>query len=292
MKPPAFEYVVPRSLDEALALRAEHGDESVFLAGGQSLMPLLNLRMSLPSVVIDLGRVAELAGIREHDGGGVAIGAMTRQRDAERSPLVADRCPLMVRALGQVAHVTIRNRGTIGGSLAHADPAAELPAVAVALDAEIVVRSSRGERAIAAADFFRGVMTTAIAPDELLIELRIPAGPADAAVAQRNGVAFVELTRRRGDFALVGVAAVVSFGTGEEISDARLALIGVGGTAVRARAAEAILRRQTARPETLALAAEQAATEIDPGSDLYATAEYRRHMATVLVRRALEEACR
>src|SRR4051794_34571709 len=174
LKPPPFEYLAPTTLDEAVALRAEHADDCVLLAGGQSLMPLLNLRLARPAAVIDLGRVAELAGIRELDGG-LAIGAMTRQRTAELSTLVGERCPLLVQALRYVAHVTIRNRGTIGGSLAHADGAAELPAVALALGAELVARSTRGERAIAARDFFQGFFTTSLEPDELLTEVRFPA---------------------------------------------------------------------------------------------------------------------
>ena len=199
VKPPPFDYLAPSSLDEALAFRAEHGGDGTVLAGGQSLMPLLNLRMAYPATVIDLGHVEELAGIHSVDGG-VAIRAMTRQRDAERSDLALERCPLLVQALRHVGHVTIRNRGTVGGSLAHADPAAELPAVALALGAQLVARSVRGERTIAADDFFLGFLTTALEPDELLVEVRFPS----VGGAGRVGSSFLEIARRHGDFALVG----------------------------------------------------------------------------------------
>jgi len=283
MKPPAFEYLAPRSLDDAVALRAEHAADSVVLAGGQSLVPLLNLRMAFPGTVIDLGGVDELAGIREYDGG-VAFGAMTRQRTVERSPLVGDRLPLVVKALGHVGHPAIRNRGTLGGSIAHADPAAELPAVALALDAQMVARSSRGERTIAARDFFAGFLTTALQPDEILVEVRLPG------LGAGHGSACVELARRHGDFAIAGATAVVALDSAGRIADARLAFIGVGGTPVRATAAEAILRGATPGDAVFAEAAERAKDELDPGSDAHATAAYRRRIAGVLAQRALKEA--
>jgi carbon-monoxide dehydrogenase medium subunit len=282
VKPPRFEYAAPSSLDEALALRAEHGSDSVVLAGGQSLMPLLNLRMAFPEVVIDLGRVSELSGIRELDGG-FAVGAMTRQRELERSELVAERCPLATKAITHVGHVTIRNRGTVGGSVAHADPAAELPAVALASDAALVARSTRGERTIPAEEFFQGVFSTALEPDELLVELRFPGAPA-------AGTAFVELARRHGDFALVGVGASVTRDGDGAIADARLVFIGVGATAVRATEAAASLRGQRPEPAVLADAARQAAAALEPGSDAHASAGYRRRVAATLTERALKEA--
>jgi carbon-monoxide dehydrogenase medium subunit len=282
VKPPLFDYRAPSSLEEAVALRAEHADSAV-LAGGQSLMPLLNLRMAYPGTVIDLGGVAELAGIREFDGG-VAFGAMTRQRAAERSELVRDRIPLLAEALAHVGHPAIRNRGTVGGSIAHADPAAELPAVALALDAQLVARSPRGERVIAAQDFFVGFLTTALEPDELLVEIRVPGLP------KPSGAAFVELARRHGDFALVGVGAAVALDGNGAIADARLAFIGVGGAPVRAREAEAMLRGARPDDATFAEAAQRATAELDPGSDAHATAAYRRRVAGVLARRALKEA--
>jgi carbon-monoxide dehydrogenase medium subunit len=283
MKPPAFRYFAPDSLEEALALRAEHAEDSAVLAGGQSLMPLLNLRMAFPGTVIDLGRIGELAGIREWDGG-VAIGAMTRQREAERSTLVRERVPLAARALPNVGHAAIRNRGTVGGSIAHADPAAELPAVALALDAEMVARTSGGERTIAAGDFFAGFLTTTLAPDELLVEVRLPGLPAG------HGTAFVELARRHGDFALVGVAAALALDGAGAIADARLVFIGVGGSPVRARDAEAVLRGSAPGEALFAEAAERAKEELDPPGDTHASAAYRRRVAGVLAQRALAEA--
>ena len=282
MKPPRFEYAAPSSLDEALALRAEHGSDSVVLAGGQSLVPLLNLRMAFPEIVIDLGRVAELSGIRQLNGG-VAVGAMTRQRELERSELVAERCPLATKAIAHVAHVTIRNRGTVGGSVAHADPAAELPAVALAVDAELVARSTRGERTIPAGEFFHGVFSTALEPDELLVELRFPGAPS-------TGTAFVELARRHGDFAIVGVGASVTRDGDGTIADARLVFTGVGATPVRASEAEAMLRGQRPEPAVLADAARHAAEGLDPGSDAHASGAYRRRVAATLAARALQEA--
>lgn len=281
MKPPPFQYLAPTSLEEALSLRAQHGSESVVLAGGQSLMPLLNLRIVSPAAVIDLGRVPDLAGLRAENGN-LSIGAMTRQREAERSPLVHERSALLRQALARIAHPTIRNRGTIGGSLAHADPAAELPAAALALDAQLVARSStRGERTIPASAFFQGFLTTALEPDELLTEVRLSADPGRCSIQ--------EVTRRHGDFALVGVVAVVR-SDGGTIADARLALLGAAPTAVRATEAEALLRGAPATNSTFEAAAEAAATGLEPSSDVHATADYRRRAAAVLVRRALWEA--
>lgn len=283
MKPPRFDYVRPESLEEALAARGEHADDCSVLAGGQSLIPLLSMRLSHPELLIDLGRIDELVGVREH-GGGLAIGTMTRQRFAERSALVAKRSPLIVQALRHVAHPTIRNRGTVGGSVAHADPAAELPAVLVALDAELVARSSRGQRVVAAADFFQGFLMTALEPEELLTEIRLPG------LAQYSGSAFVELARRHGDFALVGVAACVVRGEGGSIGHARLVFTGVDQTPVRVPEAEALLCEAEPSEAAFAEAAARAASSLTPGSDLHASANYRRRVAGVLARRALHEA--
>ena len=283
MKPPPFDYYAPTSLDEALALRAEHADDSVVLAGGQSLVPMLSLRLARPAVVIDLGRVPGLEGVSEWDGG-VAVGAMARQRAVERSELVQRRTPLVARALANVGHVTIRNRGTVGGSIAHAHPAGELPGAALALDAQLVARSVRGERTVPAAEFFHGFMTTAIGPDEILVEVRIPGQP------ERSGVSFVEVARRHGDFALVGAAAAIELGGDGAIADARLVFIGVGGTPVRADEAEAALRGQRPDRAAFAEAAEQAVVGLEPISDVHASADYRRRVARAVARRALEEA--
>jgi carbon-monoxide dehydrogenase medium subunit len=283
MKPPLFDYRSPSSLDEALALRTEYADDSVVLAGGQSLIPMLNLRLARPEVLIDLGRVAELAEITELDGG-VSLGAMARQRSAERSDLIRERAPLVQQALGHVGHPTIRNRGTVGGSVAHSDPAAELPAVCVALDAELVARGVAGERTIAAEDFTMGFMTTALAPEELLVEVRIPA----AAATFRT--AFTEIARRHGDFALVGVAAAIALDGDGLINDARLVFTGVGLMPVRAREAEASLLGTSGDSAALATAADLVTGELQPRTDGHASGDYRRRVAGVLTRRALAEA--
>jgi carbon-monoxide dehydrogenase medium subunit len=279
VKPPVFDYTAVRSVDEAVAELARHGDEAKLLAGGQSLVPMLNMRLAAPAWLIDLNRVAELAYIAPRDGG-VAIGAMTRQRAAERSPVVATHVPLLADALPWVGHFQIRNRGTVGGTLSHADPAAELPAVAVCLDARLTVRGPAGARVLAAADFFRGPMTTALEATELLAEAWFPGTPPGA------GAAWVELARRHGDYALAGVAAVVTL-AGERVAEARLALTGVGDTPVRAREAEALLAGQPLTPARLADAGAAVRRAIDPGGDIHATAEYRRHLAGVLAGRAI-----
>ena len=280
MKPPAFRYVAPSTLDEAVALRGEYGSDSAVLAGGQSLIPLLNLRLAFPAVVIDLGRVTELAGIRPADGG-LAVGAMTRQREVERSDLARDRAPIVGQAVRQIGHPAITNRGTIGGSLAHADPAAELPAAALALGAELVARGPHGERAIRAEDFFRSYLTTALEPDELLVEVRLP--------AMSGRSSFHEVARRHGDFALVGAAAIVAV-DGGRIRDARLVLMGVGPTPVRARTAEALLMNVEPSEAVFAEAAREGVAGLEPTSDIHATGDYRRRVAAVLARRALVEA--
>ena len=225
MKPPAFEYVVVASTEEAVAQLAAHGDDARILAGGQSLMPILNMRLATPGRLVDLNRVGTLSYIVERPGG-VAIGAMTRQRTAERSELVATAVPLLAEALPWVGHTAIRNRGTIGGSLAHADPAAELPAVAVCLDARFTVRGEAGERTLAAREFFRGYLTTALAPTELLTEVWFPSA------LPGSGAAWIEFARRHGDYALVGVAVVVTL-EGPTVRRASLAVIGVDGVPVR-----------------------------------------------------------
>jgi carbon-monoxide dehydrogenase medium subunit len=279
MKPPVFEYTAVRSIDEAVAELRQHGDAAKLLAGGQSLIPILNMRLAAPERLIDLNRVGELAYVRARDGG-LAVGAMTRQRAVERSPLAARHVPLVADALPWVGHFQIRNRGTVGGSLTHADPAAELPAVALCLDARLTARGPAGERTIAAAEFFVSQLTTALEPTELLTEVWFPAA------SPRSGSAWLEVARRHGDYALVGVAAVVTL-AGDRIEAARLALTGVGDRPIRAREAEARLARESLTPSVLAEAAEAVRRAIDPGSDIHATAAYRRHVAGVLAERAL-----
>ncbi len=282
MKPPPFDYHAPKSAAEAIDLLGRYGADARLLAGGQSLVPLLNFRLSAPAVMVDLNRAADLAYIKEENGR-VRMGAMTRQRAIEFSPLVKSRLPLLAEATRWVGHLPTRTRGTIGGSLAHCDPAAEYPAVAAALDAELVIRGSAGERVVRAAEFFVGFMTTAVQPGEMLVEVRM------AAQAPDSGSAFEEFSRRHGDFAIVGIAAMVAV-DGDRCRSARLAACGAGPTAMRLRAAEEILEQGGVGERNIDDAAARAAELVDPGADLHASAEYRRHLTRVLTRRALKRA--
>ena len=282
MKPPAFEYVAVASTEEAVAQLAAHGDDARLLAGGQSLMPILNMRLATPGRLVDLNRVRTLSYIVER-AGGVAIGAMTRQRTVERSEFVAAAVPLLAEALPCVGHTAIRNRGTIGGSLAHADPAAELPAVAVCLDARLTLRGPAGERTLAAREFFRGYLTTALAPTELLAEVWFPSA------LPGTGAAWIEFARRHGDYALVGVAAVVTL-EGSTVRRASLAVTGVDGVPVRAVDAERLLIGAPLSAESMAAVAESVRRTLEPQDDIHATAAYRRHLAGVLPVRALTRA--
>lgn len=281
MKPAPFRYLAPRSVDEAVALLGQHAGEARVLAGGQSLVPLMNMRLATPAALVDINRLAELSYVRPWDGG-IAIGALTRDSALEASAEAAARLPMLVEASRLVGHSAIRNRSTVGGSIAHADPAAELPAALFALDAQIVARGPAGERTISATDFFQGYLQTALAPDELLVELRVPGLPAGA------GSTFIEFARREGDYAIAGVAAAVALAADGTIADARLALCAVGPTALRATAAEALLRGRRPGPDAWAAAAEAVQAAItDPPADLHGSADYRRHLAGVLTRRAL-----
>jgi carbon-monoxide dehydrogenase medium subunit len=284
MKPAPFEYWSPASVDEAVKLLSgfdEPGDAKV-MAGGQSLMPMLNLRLAQPRHIVDLGGVDELGSITR-DGDVLTIGAMCRQRAAERSAEVAAACPLLVEALRQVAHPPIRNRGTVGGSLAHADPAAELPAVAACLDAELVIRGPAGERTVPAADFFIGFLTTVLAEEEILTAVRV------RAAAPGSGASFTEVARRLGDFAMVGVAAYIRL-RDDTIAEASIAISGVDLQPVRAAEAQAGLVGQVPTEEAFGAAAAAASAVLDPPSDLHASGAYRKHIAGVLVRRALRSA--
>jgi len=283
MKAPQFELRVATSVDDAIRLLGAADGEGKVLAGGQSLVPLINFSLARPEVLIDLNRVPEMQGISEA-GGELRIGAMTRQRQVERSALVARVAPLLSEALPLVAHGPIRNRGTIGGSLAHADPSAELCAVSLALDARMVARGPDGERVIPAADFFVGPFTTELAADEVLTEVIVPFQAASA------GSAIVEFARRRGDFALTGVAALLETGPGNRVTRARLAYIGVGTQPLRSRAGEDALIGGTPAVDLFADAADAAVVGLRPGSDMHASGEYRRHLARVLTRRALSAA--
>ena len=284
MKPPPFEYCRPASVAEAVALLATHGDDAKLLAGGQSLVPLLNFRMLRPGVLVDINRVAELDFVADY-GGGLRIGALTRHHTLEMSPLVRARFPVLAAAMTHVAHLAIRNRGTIGGSLAHADPAAELPMLALLLDAAIHTRSAGGARSHAARDFFLGPLTTALAADEMVTEIVLPALPPD------TGWGFAEVALRDGDFAIAAAAATMTL-SGATITGARLAVMGVDQTPLRLRDVEAALSGQHFAPELAAAAAQQARDTVQPTSDLRGSADYRRHLVAVLTERVLNAAWR
>jgi CO/xanthine dehydrogenase FAD-binding subunit len=284
VKPVRFELERATTVDEACALLAGTGRDARVLAGGQSLLPLLNFRLARPEVLIDLNPILELQYVQPQDGE-LRVGAMTRLRTLERSPLLGDRWPIVAEALPQVAHAPIRNRGTFGGGLAHADAAAELCAVSLALDATLVARSlAEGERELRAENFFVGPYATALEPDEVLTEVRLPAPP------QGAGWAFLEIARRRGDFALVGVAAVLAVRPDGTVGEARLTYASMGPRPLRAQRAEQALRGQPATEATFREAAEQAVRELDPVEDLQASRAYRVHVARVLTRRALGRA--
>jgi aerobic carbon-monoxide dehydrogenase medium subunit len=279
VKAASFELHVPETVDEVIGLLAEHGDEAKVLAGGQSLVPMLALRLARFEHLVDVNRVGELAGVARSDGW-LRVGATTRHRDLERIPEVVTGVPLLARATGKVGHFQIRNRGTLGGALAHADPAAEQPAVALALDAVMEVSSAGATREVPAASFFEGTWSTALAAEELLTAVRFPVWEG------RCGFAVEEVARRSGDFALVGVVAAVGLDDAGRVGRAAVALFGVGGTPVRATAAEEALVAG-ADPADVGAAA---AAALDPTDDLHATGAYRRKVAGVLVRRAVERA--
>lgn len=282
MKLPPVDYQAPTSTAEALSLLAEHEDEASVLAGGQSLIPLLALRLARPAVLIDINGIGELSGISV-DGGRVTIGATTREYMAEESADVGGRVPLLAAALPFIGHEAIRSRGTIGGSIAHSDPAGELPAVARALDAEIVVRGPSGERVVPAADWFQGYFMTARQPDELLTAVRFPTAQPG------TGTSFDEVARRHGDFAIVGLATSVTLSDGT-ISDARLAFAGLSDAPVRATAAEELLTGERPSAELFEAAARRAVEDVEPPADLNGSAGYRKTVAAALVRRGLRSA--
>jgi carbon-monoxide dehydrogenase medium subunit len=287
MKPAPFDYYAPTTVEQALTHLAEHGDEAKVLAGGQSLVPMMNFRLVQPSVLVDLNPIPDLAFIHPDENGGLRIGALTRHYQVEVDPLVAARTPLLHEAVPKIGYPQIRRRGTMGGSLCHADPSAELVAVSVALNGRFRLRSPTGERWVPAQDFFIGLFTTVLQPDELLVEVALPPLPA------RTGGSFMEVARRRHDFALVGVAAVVTLDGKGVIRQARMVFLSAGDRPMEAHRAADVLAGQTPTPEVIRAAAEIAASDdIDPSSDIHATAEFRRHLAKVLARRALDQACR
>ena len=282
MKPPAFDYAVAETVDDATARLAEYGDDAKLIAGGQSLVPMMNFRLVSPAVLIDIRKISPPDAIEEAEGH-VRIGALTRHRALETSGLIADRFPVLTAAMKHVAHLAIRNRGTIGGSLCHADPAAELPAIAMLLDARISVARHGSERVIEARDFFEGALWTAVGDDEIVTHIDIPLLPPG------TGWGFHEFSRRHGDFGLAGAAATVTVSAGRA-TETRIALLGVGDTPVRAHAAEQLLTGGGFEPDKLAAAAAAVRVGIDPTDDLHASADYRRHLAGVLAERALVDA--
>lgn len=284
MKPLVFDYFAPTSVAEALSLLSEYGEAAKILAGGQSLVPLLNFRVARPHVLVDINRIKELSYIREFDGG-LRIGALTRHRALEISPLVKAQCPILAFAARFIGHVTIRNRGTFGGSLAHADPAAELPLVLAALGARILVRGAGGDRTFAPKDFFLNLLTTALQPTEMLIEAWVPT------LAKHTGWGFHELALQQGAFALVAGAALITLDEQGVCTDARVALGSVAPVPVRAEQAENLLRGEKPTEKLLAEAARKAIAVAEPSGDIHASAEYRAAMAEVYARRALRDAC-
>jgi carbon-monoxide dehydrogenase medium subunit len=281
VKPPRFGYDDPATVEDALHLLARHGEAARVLAGGQSLVPMLSFRLARPGRLVDINRVHALGGVTATPDGGLRLGAMVRQRVLERSPLVRDRAPLLGQALPLVGHSQIRTRGTLGGSLAHADPAAELPAVMVALDAWLTVRSVRAVRAVAAADFFVAALTTVLQPDELLTEIALPPWPA------RTGARVLEVARRHGDFALGGVAVTLTLGAPDRIAAARIVCFGVGERPVRAVDAERSLAGGPPSAAAFAEAGRLASAAVSPADDIHASAAYRKRLAGVVTARAL-----
>jgi carbon-monoxide dehydrogenase medium subunit len=285
VKPSRFEYAAPETLDEALHLLDRHGGDAKLLAGGQSFVPVMNLRLASPSVVIDLNRIEQLAGIRGGADGALTAGAMTRHRVFERSALVRDAMPVVHAAMPYVAHVQIRNRGTIGGSLAHADPAAEWPALCIALDATMTVASAGGTRRIAAADFTQGVYMTALEANEILTEIHFPAQPA------RRSSAFMELSRRRGDFALAGAICLIDWDEQDVCSAARVVAFAAGDKPVVLDEVGGLLAGRRVDARDAAEAGRLARDLVETRSDHHASAAYRSELVEVLTRRAIEQAC-
>ncbi len=282
MIPAPFEYHAPKTLEEALRLLERHGDEAKLLAGGHSLLPLMKLRLAAPRYVIDLGRLRGMSYIREENGR-IAIGALTTHAEVAGAALLHSKCPLLPETAAEIGDVQVRNRGTLGGSLAHADPAADYPAAILALDAEIVAANSSGTRTIPAREFFVDMLTTQLRPGEILSQVRVPP------LAPRTGTAYAKLHQPASGFAIVGVAARVTVNKGK-IQDVAVGITGVAPKAYRAEAVENALRGKKVSPKLLADAARHAAQGVEPLSDLHASAEYRREMAAVFTRRALERA--
>jgi len=284
MKPCAFEYFNPQSVQEAIELLDRYGDEAKIIAGGQSLIPMMNFRLARPEILIDISAIKELEYIKT-EGDELVIGALTRERDIEQSPLVLEKWPFLSKAISFIGHSAIRNRGTIGGSLVHADPSAEIPTSLCALNGNVKVVGPSGEKILEPEEFFLTYLTTSLEPSDLLVEVRIPALP------EKTGWSFGELCRRSGDFAIVAVGILLFSETAGVCREARISMGGVAPTPVRAEEAEAMLADQKITEKLIAAAAQQAAEETDTEPDYHASAEYRMDMARVFVKRGLQEAC-
>ena len=284
MKPPSFDYVLADTVEDALSALASLGPDAKILAGGQSLVPMLNFRLLRPTTLVDINRIAGLSFISD-EAQAVRIGALTRHHQLETSPVIAAHLPVIAEAMKHVAHLAIRNRGTIGGSLSHADPAAELPMMAVLLDAKLTIASAAGKRTVAARDFFVDALTTDLRDGELLTEIEIPK------LAPQSGWGFEEVSRRGGDFALAAAAAILTL-RGGTVTEARIAVMGVGKTPLRMPAAEAMLAGHAVSPDLLEQAAEAVRAAVEPETDLHASADYRRHLIGVLTQRTLADAWR
>ena len=284
MKPTPFKYLSPVSIKEALGSKEQHGDSAKLLAGGQSLIPAMNFRVAQPEILIDLNKISDLDYIREENGE-VFIGAMTRQSTVEKSSLINEHAPLIHETMPNIAHPQIRNRGTFGGSLAHADPASELPVIALALDARFKVRSASGERWIKPKDFYLGYFEIALQPDEMLVEIAFPSFPEYA------GWSFMEIARRKGDYAMAGVAALITLSIDGVCENARLVYLNVGDGPVDAVEAVEMLKGYKLDAKTINSAANHASKkEMDPIGNMHASADYQRHLSRVLTVRALEKA--
>jgi carbon-monoxide dehydrogenase medium subunit len=282
MKPPPFEYLAADSVDAAVQALADSGGDGKIIAGGQSLLPMLNFRLLRPSVLVDINRIPDLAYVRD-DGDRIRIGPLTKHYALEISNIVATQLPVLHEAMGYVAHLAIRNRGTIGGSLSHADPAAELPMMSLLLDARLEVQSPAGRRTIEAQDFFLGALTTALEDGEMLVEVNLPK------LRKGTGWAFEEVARRSGDFALACVAVTLSHDDGK-ISDVRIGMMGVGETPMRATEAERLLAGQRYSDAVVAAAVEAIRVAVEPNTDLHASSAYRRHLVGILAQRAIAKA--
>ena len=283
MKPSAFEYFDPSTVREALELLQRHSDDAKILAGGQSLIPMMNFRVARPKVLIDINKIKELDYIREEKDE-LVIGSLVRERALEVSPVVGKKCPILAEAISQIGHLPVRTRGTIGGSLVHADPSAEIPVVICALGGRMKVVGPLGERTLAADEFFLTYLTSALEPGEILVEVRIPTLPAN------TGWSFTELSRRHGDFGIVVVASILFMENKEACRKASIALGGVAPTPIRAAAAEKILAGRKLTEELIREAGVKAAGATEPESDYHASAEYRKDMARVFTQRSLQEA--